>query len=87
MKHAKPQTFTIHLRVFAAVKSTDTLINYTKSSKSNVKPLTEEKTFFKKKRFKKKKKKKKYLVPEMHVLCACHTVGYSHLQDKKEKAD
>lgn len=31
---AKPQIFTIHLCVYAAVKSTNTLINHTKSSKA-----------------------------------------------------
>lgn len=48
MKHAKPWAFTIHLCVYAAVKSTNTLINHTKSSKSNVKPLLrrEKKSFF-----------------------------------------
>lgn len=42
----KAQTFTIHLCVYAAVKSTNTLINHTKSSKSNVKPLLRKKRCF-----------------------------------------
>lgn len=38
-----PKMFTFHLCVYAAVKSTNTLINHTKSSKSNVKSLLGEK--------------------------------------------
>lgn len=47
-----PKMF-IHLCVYAAVKSTNTLINHTKSSKSNVKSLLGEKKIHK---FKKKKR-------------------------------
>lgn len=87
-----PPIFTIHLCVDAAVKSTNTLINHT--SKSNVKPLLREKNvfspFLSTKDF---KKRWKYIVPEMHVLCACHTVGYQSssghkwFKIKKKKKD
>lgn len=57
VSHAKPQIFTIHLCVYAAVKSTNTLINHT--SKSNVKSLLRKKKkkfFLSTKDFKKKEK-------------------------------